>query len=87
MLVAHRQVRDPQLRQQQEDGLQAPHVAPINALIDELIDRSGWGWVPFVAPVHDGVDSRVLNIHRDLGPKTHHQHGGSGFLWLENDDA
>jgi Uracil DNA glycosylase superfamily len=80
-------MRDPQFRQQQLDGVRAPHIAPVNALVDELIDPSGRGWVPYVAPVYGGVDARVLCIQRDPGPKTHSQHGGSGFLCLENDDA
>ncbi len=80
-------MRDPQFRQQQVDGLRAPHVAPVNALVDELIDPSGRGWVPYVAPVYGGVDARVLNVHRDPGPKTNAQQGGSGFLCPENDDA
>ena len=80
-------MRDPQFRQQQVDGLRAPDVAPINALVDELIDPSGRGWVPHVAPVYGGVDARVLCIQRDPGPKTHTEYGGSGFLCPENDDA
>lgn len=55
--------------------------------MDELIDPPGRGWVPYVAPVYGGVDARVLCIQRDPGPKTHRQHGGSGFLCPENDDA
>ena len=80
-------MRDPLFRQQQADDLRASHVAPVNALVDELIDPAGRGWVPSVAPVYGGVNARVLNIHRDPGPKTHSQHGGSGFLCTENDDA
>jgi hypothetical protein len=80
-------MRDPQFRQQQEDGLRAAHVAPINALVDDLRDPVGRGWVPYVAPVYGSVNARVLNIFRDPGPKTHSQHGGSGFLCPENDDA
>src|SRR5258708_2628110 len=34
--AAHRRMREPQFRQQQLDGLRAPHVAPVNALVDEL---------------------------------------------------
>jgi hypothetical protein len=34
--VAHRRMRDPQFRQQQADDLRAPHVAPVNALVDEV---------------------------------------------------
>jgi hypothetical protein len=79
-------MRNPQFRQQQVDGLRAPHVGPINALVDALIDLSGRGWVPYVSPDYGGVDARVLNIFRDPGPKTHRQHDGSGFLCVENDD-
>jgi hypothetical protein len=79
-------MRDPDFRQQQLDGLRAPHVAPINALVDELRDRDGRGWVPYVAPVYGGICARVLCIQRDPGPMTRSQHGGSGFLCPENDD-
>ena len=87
MLVAHRRMSDPRFRQQQKDRMRAPNVAPINALVDELNDPSGRGWVPYVSPDYGGVDARVLNIYRDPGPKTHRQHDGSGFLCAENDDA
>jgi hypothetical protein len=80
-------MRDPQFRQQQQDGLRAPHVAQINALVDELIDPARRGWVPHVAPVYGGVHARVLCIQRDPGPMTSSQYGGSGFLCPENDDA
>jgi hypothetical protein len=80
-------MRDPQFRKQQEDDLRAPHIAPVNGLVDELTDPAGRGWVPYVAPSYGGVNARVLNILRDPGPKTHSQHGGSGFLCTENDDA
>ena len=79
-------MRDPQFWQQQVDGLRAPHVAPVNALVDELRDPSR-GYVPYVAPVYGGVNARVLNIFRDPGPKARAEHGGSGFLCPENDDA
>ncbi len=80
-------MRDPQFRRQQIDDLRAPHIAPVNALVDELTDPAGRGWVPYVAPVYGGVSARVLCIQRDPGPKTHSGLGGSGFLCLENDDA
>jgi hypothetical protein len=51
-------MRDPQFRQQQVDGLRAPHVAPVNAPVDELINSVGRGWVPYVA--RDSSKSRVL---------------------------
>jgi hypothetical protein len=87
VLVTHRCIRDPQFMQQHLDGLRAPHVAPINALVDDLVDPSGRGWVPYVAPVYGGIDARVLCILRDPGPKTQSEHSGSGFLCPENDDA
>ena len=85
--MAHRRMSDPRFRQQQKDGVRAPRVAPINALVDELNDPFGRGWVPYVSPDYGGVDARVLNIFRDPGPKTHREHDGSGFLCAENDDA
>ena len=39
-------MRDQQFRKQQMDGLRAPHVASVNALVDELTDPSGRGWAP-----------------------------------------
>jgi hypothetical protein len=71
-------------RVEQEQGRYAPHVRPVNELVDELC-RSGDAWMPHVAPVHGGVEARVLTVLRDPGPKT--QVGvGSGFLCVENDD-
>src|SRR5262249_55421283 len=84
-LMAHRRMRDPRFRRQQEENLRAPHVAPINALVDELASTAGRGWVPYVSPLYGGVNARVLNVHRDPGPKTDGRQGGSGFLWTEND--
>jgi hypothetical protein len=86
VLVANQRMNDPQFRRQQERGVRAPHVAPINALVDELNDPSGRGWVPYVSPDYGGVDARVLNICQAPGPKTHRRNDGSGFLSPENDD-
>lgn len=86
-VAAHRLMRDPLFRQQQVDGLRAPHVAAVNALVDELNDPYGQGQVPYVAPVYGGVDAQVLCIQRDPGPMTNSDYGGSGFLCPENDDA
>jgi hypothetical protein len=72
-------MRDPDFKQEQLDGLRAPHVAPINALVDELRDPDGRGWVPYVAPVYGGIYARVLCIQSDPGRMTRSQHGGSGL--------
>jgi hypothetical protein len=84
--MAYGRMSDPQFRQGQLDGLRLPHIAPVNALVDELTDRSGRGWVPYLAPAYGGVDARVLCVLRDPGPKTNDELGGSGFLSPENDD-
>jgi hypothetical protein len=79
-------MRDPAFRRSQLDGLRLPHVAPVNALVDEL-RGSGRGWVPYIAPIYGGVDARMLSVLRDPGPGTNDASDGSGFLCLENDDA
>ncbi len=79
-------MRDAEFRRSQEAGIRLPHVAPINALIDELRDE-GRGWVPYVAPLYGGIDAKLLSILRDPGPMTNLEKQGSGFLCLENDDA
>ena len=61
------------------------HIAPVNRLVDALQEPDGRGWVPYIAPLHGGVDATVLSVLRDPGPAT--QPGnGSGFLCIENDD-
>jgi hypothetical protein len=50
---------DPVFRRSRLDG-RLPHVAPVNALADELR-----GWVPYVAPLYGGVEARMLSVLRD----------------------
>lgn len=76
---------DPAFREKQWADRYAPHVAPVNEYVDEL-RGVGRGWAPYVAPLHGGVEARVLSILRDPGPAT--QDGsGSGFLCIENNDG
>lgn len=42
--------------------------------------------MPYIAPMHGGVDARLLSVLRDPGPMPQAK-GGSGFLCWENDDA
>jgi hypothetical protein len=79
-----RLMRDPAFRAEQESRLHEPHVAPISDYIRGLRD-SGGEWVPWVAPLHGGVEARVLSVLRDPGPMVHHI-GGSGMICVENDD-
>ncbi|GAA0265520.1 uracil-DNA glycosylase [Cryptosporangium japonicum] len=81
----HKRMRDPRFRRQQERDTYAPHVRPVNELVDELRAVRGRGWVPYVAPWHGGSEARVLSVLRDPGKKTLAA-GGSGFLCIENDD-
>ncbi|WP_228803910.1 uracil-DNA glycosylase [Nocardia higoensis] len=82
-LVARR-MSDPAYRQAQYADRYAGRVAPINRLIDELVEESG-EWMPYVAPVYGGTEARLLTLFRDPGPKTKVDKG-SGMLSLENDD-
>src|ERR1700751_2936908 len=83
--MPYRRMREPAFRRSQEEGIWSPHVAPINALVDQL-RAEGRGWVPYVAPIYGGIEARMLSILRDPGPMTNAADGGSGFLCLENDD-
>lgn len=75
---------DPVFRASQEAGRYAPHVRPINELVDGLRGDAR-GWMPHVAPLHGGTTARVLSVLRDPGPATR-DGAGSGFLCIENDD-
>lgn len=80
-----RRMSDPAFRRSQFDGLRDPHIAPFTELVDDLVERSGRGWMPYIAPMYGGTNARVLSIFRDPGPKT--QDGtGSGMLCCQNDD-
>lgn len=80
-----RRMRDVRYREQQWRDRYAPHVAPINELVDELGTRDEAGHPPYVAPMYKGVCARALAILRDPGPKAGGENG-SGFLSVENDD-
>lgn len=80
-----RRMRDVRYREQQWRDRFAPHVAPINELVDELGTRDEAGHPPYVAPMYKGVRARALAILRDPGPKAGGENG-SGFLSVENDD-
>jgi hypothetical protein len=78
-------MREESFRRSQEEGLRLAHIAPLNALVDDL-RTEGRGWVPYLAPMYGGVEAEMLAILRDPGPMTDSSERGSGFLCLENDD-
>ena len=80
-------MRDENFRAGQLNRLRDPHIAPINALVDGIRDPAADLWAPYVAPMYGGTNARLLSVLRDPGPKTNVDHGGSGFLSMENDDA
>nr|WP_296390120.1 uracil-DNA glycosylase [Williamsia sp.] len=68
--------------------IREPHVAPINALADEIADTYGLprGHVPYVDPAQGGTNARVLVLLDN--PSTKAEAGtGSGLLSLDNNDA
>lgn len=73
---------DAAFRDSQWDMRYASRIAPINEYIDSIREPN---WLPYVAPIHGGVEARVLTLLRDPGPRTQDV-VGSGFLCLENDD-
>lgn len=79
-------MRSADFRAEQRECRFDAHIAPINEFVGTLQNLDGRGWLPEVAPLHGGIDARVLSILRDPGPKTLDDGGGSGFLCVENDD-
>lgn len=75
---------NPEFRAQQHAALREPHIAPITEFIDSL--RTPDRWLPYVAPLHGGVNARMLTLLRDPGKKTLDV-GGSGMVCTENDDV
>lgn len=80
-----RRMADEDFRRDQEQHAFDPHMAPVNALVDRLSDPDGREWMPYVAPMHGGVDATLLSLTRDPRPATQRRKG-SGFVCIENDD-
>ncbi|MBV6509966.1 MAG: hypothetical protein JJLCMIEE_03084 [Acidimicrobiales bacterium] len=63
-----------------------PYVAPVNELVDRLIEERGGSWMPYIPAYHGGIESEILLLYQDPGKMTAKDFGGSGFLGSENDD-
>jgi hypothetical protein len=78
---------DDDFRAEQLKDLYAPHVKPLNKLVDEL--RVDWQrWMPHIAPLHAGVQARLMFLGSDPGPApmaTGRPY--EGLLSVEDDDA
>jgi hypothetical protein len=81
-----RRMGDDDFRREQWAARFDPHIAPVNALVNRLSDPDGREWMPYVAPMHGGVDATVLSLLPDPRPATQRRKG-SGFVCIENDDA
>lgn len=75
---------DPAFRAEQNTRIREPHIKPVNDFVDEL--RVLHGWTPYVAPLHGGINSRMLSMLRDPGDMTRDDSRGSGMICIENDD-
>lgn len=81
--IVPRQMQSTVFRDEQHARLHEPHIAPITAYVERL--RTPELWLPYVAPLHGGVNARMLTVLRDPGPATRDE-GGSGMLCVENRD-
>lgn len=82
----HRKAKSLEFRQDWWRRRFEPHIEPINRLVDRLIADHDDRWMPYVAPDHGGIDSRIVLLFQDPGPMTAPINGGSGFIGCENDD-
>jgi Uracil DNA glycosylase superfamily. len=78
-----RRMSDKDFLADQCSRLHEAHIAPITGFVDSL--RTPKMWLPYVAPMHGGVNARMLTILRDPGKGTLYE-TGSGMLSVENDD-
>jgi hypothetical protein len=79
---AHRDRREVERKRQL---LQAPHVAPLTALVRRLRAAHGGG-VPWFDPTEAGVEARILLLFENPGRRADAAQG-SGFISADNDDA
>lgn len=52
-----RRMRESNFRDEQLRGLRDPHIAPINALVDDILDLAAGLWAPYVAPRYGGTNA------------------------------
>ena len=84
-----RRMTDPAYREQQWSRRFDPNIAEVNQLCESLVERLSAAEVfadyrsevPFVDPVHDVDECRIVSLFASPGPGT-----GSRFISIENDD-
>ncbi len=76
--------RDPAFLERKRKHLRDPHVASVQALVDEIRTSRGTQDVPYVDPLSGGIYARVLFVlESPAGPAAL----GSGMLSPDNDDS
>ncbi len=76
-----RRMAEEQYRAQQWERRFDANVEAVNLLCDELRQGSGERPVPYVDPMHDTDECRIVSLSSNPGPGTE-----SGFISCENDD-
>jgi hypothetical protein len=80
-----RQMQNKAYRDAQWGARYAPHVEPLNRLVDALRE-TGLGSMPYVSPEYGGIKAEAILLYQDPGNGTDASKGGSGFLSYQNDD-
>jgi hypothetical protein len=78
-------MRDEKYRDAQWAARYAPHVEPLNRLVDALRE-TGLGSMPYVSPEYGGIEAEAILLYQEPGNGTDASKGGSGFLSYQNDD-
>lgn len=76
---------DPTFRSEQWAQRYAPHVEPLNRLVDGLVTKPGEGTPPYVAPHYRPDQATMIGLLSDPGPAAGGWKG-SGFLSYRNND-
>ena len=76
-----RRMADPAYREQQWSRRFDPNIAEVNQLCESLVERKPGSEVPFVDPVHDVDECRIVSLFASPGPGA-----SSRFISTENDD-
>src|SRR5437763_661425 len=83
-----RSLRIPAMLEDRLARLREPHVAPLNAWVDDLKARLGASTiVPWFDPADGGHSATILWLLEAPGPKATRERGGSGIISCNNNDG
>jgi hypothetical protein len=81
-----RSLRSPTVRAARLELLQAPHIAPLTQLVEELRRERPDLEFPYFDPLDGGTAADILFLFEKPGPMTAESGRGSGFISRNNDD-